>query len=60
MILEQIYTDIPEEQRHIASFSSTMGCGKGRFEGETAPSAAKAVPAFNDLRTGRSPYPSEK
>ena len=24
MILEQIYTDIPEEQRHIASLSSTQ------------------------------------
>jgi hypothetical protein len=25
MILEQIYTDIPEEQRHIASFSIGRG-----------------------------------
>ena len=40
MILEQIYTDIPEEQRHIASLSSTQAAEnrltKGRGFGRGA------------------------
>jgi hypothetical protein len=40
MILEQNYTDIPEEQRHRVIFVFT-GCGKSRFEGETPPQRLK-------------------